>query len=82
MWHRTRISELFGIKYPILSGPMGGGFSTPELLAEVSNAGGLGSFGAYTLEPEQILEAAQVIKTKTNKPYNINLWVSDIDQTN
>ena len=79
MWHRTRISELFGIKYPILSGPMGGGFSTPELLAEVSNAGGLGSFGAYTLEPEQILETAQVIKTKTNKPYNINLWVSDID---
>ncbi|MBB5624263.1 nitronate monooxygenase [Pedobacter cryoconitis] len=79
MWHRTQISELFGINYPILSGPMGGGFSTPELLAAVSNAGGLGSFGAYTLEPEQILAAAQIIKTKTDKPYNINLWVSDVD---
>lgn len=79
MWHRTQISEIFGIKYPILSGPMGGGFSSPELLAAVSNAGGLGSFGAHTLEPEQILAAAQIIKTKTNKPYNINLWVSDVD---
>ncbi|AMQ01549.1 2-nitropropane dioxygenase [Pedobacter cryoconitis] len=79
MWHKTKISELFGIKYPILSGPMGGGFSTPELLAAVSNAGGLGSFGAYTLDPDQILAAAQLIKTKTDKPYNINLWVSDVD---
>ncbi|MET4142331.1 nitronate monooxygenase [Pedobacter sp. UYP1] len=79
MWHKTQISELFGIKYPILSGPMGGGLSTPELLAAVSNAGGLGSFGAYTLDPDQILAAAQIIKTKTDKPYNINLWVSDVD---
>ena len=79
MWNKTKITELLGIKYPILLGPMGGGFSTPELLAAVSNAGGLGSFGAYTLSPEQILEAAKSIKTKTDKPYNINLWVSDVD---
>ena len=79
MWNQTKITELLGIKYPIFLGPMGGGFSTPELLAAVSNAGGLGSFGAYTLSPEQILEAAKSIKTKTDKPYNINLWVSDVD---
>jgi len=81
MWHRTKISELLGISYPILSGPMGGGFSTPELLAAVSNAGGLGSFGAYTLNPEDIFEANKIIKTKTDKPYNINLWVSDVDKS-
>ena len=79
MWYQTKISELFGIKYPILSGPMGGGFSTPELLAAVSNAGGLGSFGAYTLEPEQILEADKLIKTKTDKPY-IQSMGSDVDE--
>lgn len=79
MWHQTKITELLGIKYPILLGPMGGGFSTPELLAAVSNAGGLGSLGAYTLSPEQILEMNSAIKEKTDKPYNINLWVSDVD---
>ncbi|MGY0038719.1 NAD(P)H-dependent flavin oxidoreductase [Pedobacter sp. NJ-S-72] len=81
MWYQTKISDLFGIKYPILSGPMGGGFSTPELLAAVSNAGGLGSFGAYTLDPVQILETNKLIRAKTDKPYNINLWVSDVDES-
>jgi nitronate monooxygenase len=80
MWNQTKITQLLGIKYPILLGPMGGGFSPPELLAAVSNAGGLGSLGAYTLTPEQILETSQIIRTKTDKPYNINLWVSDVDE--
>jgi len=80
MWNETKITRLLGIKYPILLGPMGGGFSTPQLLAAVSNAGGLGSFGAYTLTPDQILEADKAIRLLTDKPYNINLWVSDVDE--
>ncbi|MHA4737659.1 NAD(P)H-dependent flavin oxidoreductase [Dyadobacter sp. MSC1_007] len=79
MWNETRLTQLLGIKYPIFLGPMGGGFSTPELVAAVSNADGLGSLGAYTLDPEQLLQAGQAIKSKTDKPYNINLWVSDVD---
>jgi nitronate monooxygenase len=79
MWHQTKITELLGISYPILLGPMGGNFSTPELLAAVSNAGGLGSFGAYTLSAAEILVADKAIKAKTDKPYNINLWVNDVD---
>lgn len=79
MWNQTKITQLLGIRYPIFLGPMGGGFSTPELLAAVSNAGGLGSLGAYTFTPEKILEVAGSIKTKTDQPYNINLWVSDVD---
>ncbi len=79
MWNQTKITELLGIRYPIFLGPMGGGFSTPELAAAVSGAGGLGSLGAYTLKPEEILEAAKSIEMKTDKPYNINLWVSDVD---
>jgi nitronate monooxygenase len=74
------ITTLFNIQYPILQGPMGGGFSTAGLLAAVSNAGGLGSFGAYTFSPEQIRETDKEIKALTNKPYNINLWVSDVDE--
>jgi len=81
MWNSTKITQLLGIDYPILQGPMGGGFSTATLLASVSNAGGLGSFGAYTLSPEEILEADKAIKAVTTKPYNINLWVNDVDKT-
>jgi nitronate monooxygenase len=79
MWYKTKITELLYIKYPVLLGPMGGGFSTPELLAAVSNAGGLGSLGAYTFSPDEIVEASQAISLLTNRPYNINLWVSDVD---
>ncbi|PTT01491.1 2-nitropropane dioxygenase [Pedobacter sp. HMWF019] len=80
MWYQTKITKLLGIQYPILLGPMGGGFSTADLLATVSNAGGLGSFGAYTLSPEEMLRAADEIRLKTKKPYNVNLWVSDVDE--
>lgn len=79
MWKNTAISRLLNIKYPILLGPMGGGFSTPEFTAAISNTGGLGSYGAYTLTPEQLLQAGQAIQKLTTKPFNINLWVSDVD---
>ena len=81
MWYNTKITELLGIDYPILQGPMGAGFSTPALLSSVSNAVGLGSLGAYTLSPEEIIQADKDIRAVTSKPYNINLWVSDIDKT-
>lgn len=80
MWHQTRITELLGIQHPIVLGPMGGNFSTPALTAAVSNAGGLGSFGAYTLSPEEIIATSKLIKAATDKPYNINLWVNDVDE--
>jgi len=80
MWYTTKITQLLGIQYPILLGPMGGGFSTAGLLAAVSNAGGVGAFGAYTLTPAEILAAAEDINTKTKRPYNINLWVNDVDE--
>lgn len=79
MWYNTKAKELLGIDYPILQGPFGGNLSTVELTATVSNLGGLGGYGAYTLSPQEIFEADKQIKAATNKPYNINLWVSDHD---
>jgi nitronate monooxygenase len=79
MWYQTKASKLLGIQYPILQGPFGGNLSTVELAAAVSNAGGLGGYGAYTLSPQEIIEVDQKMKLATNKPYNINLWVSDTD---
>src|SRR5579864_5692199 len=79
MWYNTKAAEILGIQYPILQGPFGGNLSSVELVATVSNAGGLGGYGAYTLSPQEIIDVDKQIKTATNKPYNINLWVSDTD---
>jgi nitronate monooxygenase len=82
MWYNTKASELLGINYPIMQGPFGGGLSSVELVATVSNAGGLGGYGAYTMSPQEIYEVDRQLKAATNKPYNINLWVSDTDAVN
>jgi len=79
MWYNTKAAALLGIHYPILQGPFGGNFSTVELVASVSNMGGMGGYGAYTLSPQEIAGLDKQIKAATDKPYNINLWVSDTD---
>jgi len=53
---------------------MGGGPSTPELVAAVSNAGGLGSLGAAYMKPDEITAAIRRIKFLTNKPFAVNLF--------
>lgn len=75
MWTSTRFTERFGCRYPIVQGPMGGGASTPELVAAVSNAGGLGSLGCYHLEPAAITSAAADIRRLTTEPFGLNLWI-------
>jgi nitronate monooxygenase len=66
--------KLFGIEHPIIQGPLGGGPSTPELVAAVSNAGGLGSLGAAYMTPEQITDAIRRIRELTARPFNVNLF--------
>jgi nitronate monooxygenase len=79
MWYNTKATKLLGIQYPILQGPFGATLSSVTLTATVSNAGGLGGYGAYTMAPHEIFEVDKQIKAATDKPYNINLWVSDHD---
>jgi len=79
MWNKTKAAGLMGIEYPILQGPFGGGLSSVELAATVSNAGGLGGYGAYTQSPQEIYVIDKQIRAATDKPYNLNLWASDTD---
>jgi nitronate monooxygenase len=79
MWFHTKASRILGVQYPILQGPFGGNFSSVKLVSTVSDAGGLGGYGAYTLSPRELIELDEQLKRATNKPYNINLWVSDSD---
>ncbi|MBL8697156.1 MAG: nitronate monooxygenase [Alphaproteobacteria bacterium] len=64
-----------GIALPIVQAPMAGGPTTPELVAAVSHAGGLGSLGAAMLSPAQIREAGARIRALTGAPFAINLFV-------
>ena len=56
------VTRNLGISYPIIQGPFGRGGSTALLAASVSNLGGLGSFGANELAPEDILKTAVEIR--------------------
>jgi nitronate monooxygenase len=62
------------IQHPIIQGPFGG-LSTVALTAAVSNAGGLGSFGAYTFSPAQITSLIKDLHAATSKAFAVNLWV-------
>src|SRR5580698_5859936 len=75
VWNQTRVSQVLGIEYPIIQGPLGG-FSSRRLTAAVSNFGGLGSFGAHGLEPQTIGDVIAEIRSLTAKPFAMNLWVS------
>jgi nitronate monooxygenase len=75
MWHKTSLTEKLKLQYPIIQGPFGGSFSSVELVSNVSNLGGLGSFGLNSYSPAQILKIDQQIKEKTSKSYALNLWV-------
>lgn len=81
MWYDTLATKVLGIKFPIIQGPFGGGPSSVELVTTVSNAGGLGSYGMQTLEPEEMIEVARQIRLGTTKPFAINLWMSGNEQT-
>src|ERR1700723_2742361 len=74
-WNKTRVAEVLGIEYPIIQGPLGG-LSSQRLTAAVSNFGGLGSFGALSLEPNAIKDVIAEIRSLTAKPFAMNLWVS------
>lgn len=71
----TQLTRLLGIKYPIIQAPMAGGPTTPELVAAVSNAGGLGSLGAGYLTPEQIRSTIREIRKLTDRPFAVNLFI-------
>lgn len=60
---------------PVIQGPMAGGACTPELVAAVSNAGGLGAFPGSLLAPRVIEEQVARIRTLTARPFMVNFFV-------
>ena len=69
---KNRITELFGIKYPIIQGGMVW-CSGWRLASAVSNAGGLGLIGAGSMYPDVLREHIVKCKSATNKPFGVNV---------
>jgi nitronate monooxygenase len=72
-WPATRAAELLGVRYPIVQAPMGG-VTTAELVAAVSNAGGLGAFGAARTDPEELRATIRRIRELTDRPFAVNVF--------
>ncbi|MDB5746345.1 MAG: 2-nitropropane dioxygenase [Massilia sp.] len=68
-----KFDTLFEI--PVIQGPMAGGACTPELVAAVSNAGGLGAFPGSLLAPRTIEEQVERIRSLTSRPFMLNFFV-------
>lgn len=70
----TRLTELLGIRHPIVLGPFGG-LSSVELTATVSELGGLGSYGLYGYDADRIRETGTALRAATGRPFALNLWL-------
>ena len=70
----TLLTRLLHIQHPILQAPLAGGGDTPELVAAVSNAGGIGFIGAAYLTPQQIQQTSASVRAKTQRQFGINLF--------
>lgn len=70
---RTKVTEMLGIKYPIIQGCMQW-FATADLAAAVSNAGGLGVISSATFaSPEDLRAEIKRCRTLTDKPFAVNI---------
>jgi len=68
---KTRLTELLGIRYPILLSGMSW-VSVPELVAAVSNAGGLGILATGVYNARQTREAIARVRQLTDRPFGAN----------
>ena len=76
---RTPVCDLLDIEHPIALGGMGSIYS-PDLVAAVSSAGGLGAMGCHYMRPEQIRTGTAAVRERTNKAFALNFLLFDLDE--
>lgn len=80
----TKITNLFGVSYPIMSAPMTS-HSGGHIAAAVSKAGGLGSFGGINAGgPDWVQEQIRYIRSQTDKPFGVGFitqFLADSEQS-
>ncbi len=73
---RTVVCDLLGIEYPILQSGMGR-IAGPELVAAVSNAGGLGILAGLRLTADDLRAQIRRVRALTDRPFGVNLWLHE-----
>jgi nitronate monooxygenase len=71
---RTPLCDLLGIEYPVLQSGMGS-VAGPDLVAEVSRAGGLGILAGLNVPPEELRSRIRQVRELTDRPFGVNLWL-------
>lgn len=79
MWNDRKVLDLLGIEHPIIQAPMASA-TNPVVVASVSNAGGLGSYGAAGSPPAKLRETVAAIRQGTRRPFNINLFAAHTEE--
>jgi enoyl-[acyl-carrier protein] reductase II len=69
---RTRLTELLDIEHPVMLAGMGG-VSYYRLVAAVSEAGGIGTLGASTMQPDELRQEIAEVKALTTQPFGVDL---------
>lgn len=75
----NRLTDLLGIDVPIMLGPFGG-LSSVGLTAQVSEQGGLGSYGLYGYDAGRIRDVAAQLRRVTSRPFALNVWLETGDE--
>jgi NAD(P)H-dependent flavin oxidoreductase YrpB (nitropropane dioxygenase family) len=70
---KTALCHMLGIEYPIIAAPMGPDLTGPELVAAVSNAGGLGILQAQLCPPPLFRQQIRRVRELTDKAFGVNL---------
>jgi len=76
----TALTEMFGLRHPIVLGPMGG-VSGGHLAATVSNAGGLGLVGGGYGDPAWLRTELSRVKKETDRPWGVGLITWSIERS-
>jgi nitronate monooxygenase len=75
----SRIAQRLNLRYPIIQAPCAP-YSVENIVAEVSNAGGLGSLSAALFPPAKIRDSIREIKRLTKKPFAVNLFAPPVNR--
>ena len=74
MHFSSKVTKMLNIKLPIIQAGMAGS-TTPELVASVSNSGGLGTIGAGYFNSEKLDSEITYVQELTDLPFAVNLFV-------
>lgn len=78
----TALCDLLGIRYPVVQAPMAGGWTTPELVSEVCNAGELGVLAGTRVPPERLRDDIRAVRSRTDRPFGVNFLLAPPERGN